>query len=353
MPSESTTLVPAHVPTSAEVIVVGAGPAGSAAAAWAASAGHDVLLIDSAIFPRDKTCGDGLTPRAMAELELLGLKAWTHGHIINRGLRLSGFGQHQDLAWPSKSLPKFGSAVRRTELDNHLRLVALNCGAGMLENAKVIGVQHNSMGFIDSLTVKIAAREVAISGKTVIVADGVRSPVGKILGRQWHRDTVYGVAARAYLRSPRSDEEWITSDLELRNAAGDLMSGYGWVFPLGHGEVNIGVGTLATARRPASGALRPLLDTYTAQRRSDWSWEGEAREFSSALLPMGGAVSHVAGPNWMLIGDAAGCVNPLNGEGIDYGLETGRLAAEMIGSQDLTAAWPKALHQHYGPAFSI
>ena len=68
---------------------------------------------------------------------------------------------------------------------------------------------------------------------------------------------------------------------------------------------------------------------------------------------MGGAVSGVAGPNWMLIGDAAACVNPLNGEGIDYGLETGRLAAEMLGSGDLTRAWPAVLQQHYARGFSV
>ena len=132
-----------------------------------------------------------------------------------------------------------------------------------------------------------------------------------------------------------------------------LRSGYGWVFPLGTGEVNIGVGTLATAKRPAPGALRPLLDLYTAQRRDEWKWDGELRAVASALLPMGGAVSHIAGRNWAIVGDAAACVNPLNGEGIDYGLEGGRLVAEILDSDDLTELWPAILRERYGRAFSV
>jgi menaquinone-9 beta-reductase len=120
--------------------------------------------------------------------------------------------------------------------------------------------------------------------------------------------------------------------------------------------VNLGVGTLATSRRPADVNLRSLLAYYAGLRREEWELDGEPRAVWSALLPMGGAVSGVAGPNWALVGDAAGCVNPLNGEGIDYGLETGRLLAEHLGpapDADLTAAWPALLRAHYGEAFSI
>jgi menaquinone-9 beta-reductase len=188
-----------------------------------------------------------------------------------------------------------------------------------------------------------------------VVADGARSQLGRLLGREWHQDTAYGVAARAYASSGRSDDPWISSHLELRGEQGEVLSGYGWVFPLGEGQVNIGVGTLATDRRPADVNLRRLLTQYASERREDWQLVGEVRAPWSALLPMGGAVSNVAGPNWVLVGDAAGCVNPLNGEGIDYGLETGRLAAEVLVSSpgaDLTEAWPGLLRANYGPAFS-
>ena len=176
-----------------------------------------------------------------------------------------------------------------------------------------------------------------------------------MLGREWHRDTAYGVAARGYVRSGRSDDEWISSHLELRGADGELLSGYGWVFPLGAaaGEVNIGVGTLATARRPAGVQLKALLEIYADARREEWQLDGPVRAPASALLPMGGAVSGVAGRNWALIGDAAGCVNPLNGEGIDYGLETGRGVVELFDEDDWSQAWPATLRRHYGEAFSI
>ncbi len=196
-----------------------------------------------------------------------------------------------------------------------------------------------------------------IACRRLVVADGARSTLGKVLGRVWHRDTAYGVAARGYIRSGRHDDEWISSHLELRGAENEVLSGYGWVFPLHDGHVNIGVGTLATAARPANIHLRSLIAQYTDQRRGDWQLDGELRGVASALLPMGGAVSHVAGRNWALVGDAAGCVNPLNGEGIDYGLETGRTVVDLLTDDgpdaDLTLAWPATLRRHYGSAFSI
>jgi flavin-dependent dehydrogenase len=168
----------------------------------------------------------------------------------------------------------------------------------------------------------------------------------------WHQETVYGVAIRGYIATPRANEPWIASHLELRSPDRKVLPGYGWIFPLGNGEVNIGVGALATSKRPADAALRPLMSYYTALRRDEWGFDGEPRAGLSALLPMGGAVSGVAGPNWMLIGDAAACVNPLNGEGIDYGLETGRLAAELLGTGDFSRAWPAVLQEHYARGFS-
>ncbi len=336
--------------TQADVVVVGAGPAGSSAAAWAARAGRDVLVIDSARFPRDKACGDGLTPRAVAELERLGLGPWLDAHIRHRGLRMSGFGAAVEVAWPGPSFPSTGSAVPRTELDDRIRCVAADDGASMMLGTKAVEVRHDSSGQVDTLILD-SGDEVGVG--TLIVADGARSTLGRALGRRWHQQTVYGVAVRGYIPSPRSHEQWITSHLELRSPEGKVLPGYGWVFPLGNGEVNIGVGALATAKRPADAALRPLMSYYAALRREEWGFEGEPRAPLSALLPMGGAVSGVAGPNWMLIGDAAACVNPLNGEGIDYGLETGRLAADLLGSGDLSQAWPTVLSAHYARGFSV
>jgi geranylgeranyl reductase family protein len=342
---------------STDVLVVGAGPAGSAAAAWAARAGLDVLLVDAAVFPRDKTCGDGLTPRAIGELQRLGLEDWLRAHTVNQGLRAHGFGQTLLLPWPGGSLPDWGSAVARTELDDHLRSTAIKAGARALDGARAVDVRRDG-DRVAAVVLETAGEDgkqrVEVTCRRLVVADGVRSPLGKLLGREWHRETVYGVAGRSYVSSTRSDDPWISSHLELRGEDGEILSGYGWIFPLGTGEVNVGVGTLATLKRPAHLAVKPLMSFYADERREEFELHGELRAPTSALLPMGGAVSHVAGRNWALIGDAAACVNPLNGEGIDYGLESGRLVVEtMATTDDLSQAWPALLRAHYGESFSV
>lgn len=345
--------------TSTDVLVVGAGPAGSAAAAWAARAGLDVVLVDAETFPRDKPCGDGLTPRAIAELDQLGLSPWLAGRARNWGLRAAGFGQELYLPWPGGSLPRHGGAAPRLELDAAIRQIALDAGAVPVDGRRAVDVRREG-GRVRSVVVSAGrGDEQEIACRRLVVADGAKSQLGRRLGRTWHRSTAYGVAARAYIKSHRSDDPWISSHLELRGAGGELLSGYGWIFPLGDGEVNVGVGTLATERRPADVNLRGLLAHYTQTQRQAWQLEGDLRAPWSALLPMGGAVSGVAGPNWVLVGDAAGCVNPLNGEGIDYGLETGHLAARLLAdtvpnaSLDYSRQWAPVLRERYGTAFSI
>jgi geranylgeranyl reductase family protein len=336
-----------------DVLVVGAGPAGSAAATWAARQGLEVTIIDKEKFPRDKPCGDGLTPRAINELNKLGLSDWLSGRPKNLGLRAAGFGQELLLPWNGNSLPSYGSAAPRTELDERVLQVATSAGAKLLEGYAATDVVLADQR-IKTVKAETENGIVEISANRVIIADGARSQLGRKLGRQWHRDTAYGVAARAYIDSERSDDPWISSHLELRGTQNEVLSGYGWIFPLGNGQVNIGVGTLATQKRPADLNLRALLNQYTHEQRTTWKLSGELNSPWSALLPMGGAVSGVAGVNFMFIGDAAGCVNPLNGEGIDYGLETGRLAAEMLLTEsDFSNAWPSELQNHYGYAFSI
>jgi geranylgeranyl reductase family protein len=338
-------------PMRTDVLVVGAGPAGSAAAAWAARSGRDVVLADAAVFPRDKTCGDGLTPRAIHELAALGLEDWTFAHTRNDGLRAHGFGQTLHLRWPGGSLPAHGSAVPRMELDDHLRTTALKAGATGVEGAKAVDATLTG-GRVTSVTFRRGSETFEIECNRLVVADGVRSGLGKALGREWHKDTVYATAGRCYVDSTMADDPWISSHLELRGTEGEILSGYGWIFPLGSGQVNVGVGTLATVKRPADIAIRPVMRAYTDARRADFGLTGEQRMEASALLPMGGAVSHVAGPNWALIGDAAACINPLNGEGIDYGLETGRLVVQHL-DEDLSVVWPALLRDEYGEAFSI
>lgn len=336
-----------------ECLVVGAGPAGSAAAIAARRAGLEVLLIDASGKRRDKTCGDGLTPRAVHTLRRLGLESALPGYR-NRGLKLHGFGGDVTAAWPDGRYGTEGSASPRTVFDNALVEEAEKAGATVWQDCPATDVDTRS-GRIRAVTT--ARGEVA--AKWVIVADGVRSPFGKLLGRTWHKSEVYGIAARSYCTSPRADEPWMHSHVELRDGAeagGRIQPGYGWIFPLGNGTVNLGCGALSTDARPARVNTKNLLAQYAAQQREAWGL-GPEREVASALLPMGGAVSNVAGPNWALIGDAAACVNPLNGEGIDYGLETAVMAVDLIASArkaaDLTLAWPLALREAYGEAFSL
>src|SRR4029078_2352231 len=132
--------------------------------------------------------------------------------------------------------------------------------------------------------------------RRLVVADGVRSPLGKLLGREWHRDTVYGVAGRSHVTSTMSGGPWISSHLERRGEHGEVLSGYGWIFPLGTGEVNLGVGTLATVKRPTDLKVRRLMESSAGRQRATFGLGDELRAPTSALLPMGGAVTGVAGP---------------------------------------------------------
>lgn len=364
-----------------DVLVVGAGPAGAAAAILAAQAGFEVLVIDAAVFPRDKTCGDGLTPRALHQLRKLGLAEAVLGDYRNRGLKLHGFSGDATAAWPAGPFGQEGSARPRAVLDAALLGQAARAGATVWHGARAAEVAIHG-GRITRVTVRRATgfaafdpdcaaaaqagasavsatgagetRDVELRPHQVIVADGVRSEFGKLVGRRWHREQVYGIAARSYCTTPWADEPWIHSHLELRDARGELQPGYGWIFPLGDGQVNLGCGALSTSARPAKVNTKKLLRFYAAQQAT--TWELSAPEHvTSALLPMGGAVSNVAGRNWMLIGDAAGLVNPLNGEGIDYALESAELAAGLLssGAVDFTWAWPGLLRERYGAAFSL
>lgn len=330
-----------------DVAVVGAGPAGAVAALVAARAGMSVALIDGAEFPRDKTCGDGLTPRAVHQFEKLGLSI--NPRYRNRGLKLHGFGGSVTAPWPASYPASYGTALPREVFDNELVVAATDAGAELL-----VG-QADAPLVVDGELRSFTAGAQEIAARHVIVADGVRSTFGKQLGRQWHKGEVYGIAARAYATSPRADERWMHSHVELRDADGQVQPGYGWIFPLGQelGQVNIGCGALSTAARPAKINTKKLLETYADSQRAEWDL-GPVEKVASALLPMGGAVSNVAGKNWMLIGDAAACVNPLNGEGIDYGMETAIMAVELLqNTPDVSGAWSALLRETYGEAFLL
>ena len=212
----------APVPARTDVLVVGAGPAGSAAAAWAARAGLDVVLADAAVFPRDKTCGDGLTPRAIGELERLGLGDWVRAHTVNHGLRAHGFGQTLLLPWPGGSLPAYGSAVARTELDDHLRTSAIKAGAHGIDGIRAVDVRMEGGRVAAVVFEARPARPERRRSGSRSAASACSSPTA--CARRWARSSGgSGTATRrtAWRHAPTStpashDDPWISSHLELR-----------------------------------------------------------------------------------------------------------------------------------------
>ncbi|GAB3944805.1 geranylgeranyl reductase family protein [Corynebacterium tapiri] len=337
----------AHV----DLVVVGAGPAGSAAAIAAARRGREVILLESGELGRDKTCGDGLTPRAIHELRHLGLAEQILRTHRNRGLKLHGYGGSVTAPWPQSAFGAEGSAMPRTLFDALLARTARDSGAD-LRSSSTAHAPDVEDGKIVRLQVTGPDGSYDLQPRHVVVADGVRSPLGKELGRTWHREEVFGVAARSYVTSERSRDEWMHSHVELRGTEGEILPGYGWMFPLGNGEMNLGCGALSTQARPAQVNTKKLLKHYADTYRAEFGL-GEPTKVTSALLPMGGAVSGVAGKNYVLIGDAAAGVNPLNGEGIDYGLEMARLCLDVLEAGDATEAWPALLRETYGEAFTL
>ncbi|WP_420099296.1 geranylgeranyl reductase family protein [Corynebacterium sp.] len=352
--------------TECEVLVVGAGPAGSAAAHRAALAGRDVLLVDMQDVPRDKTCGDGLTPRAVHALETLGaadLVDVDAGRPHIRGLKLHGFGGSVTAPWPEHpEFPAWGTAVPRTDFDTALVELAVSSGARLRTGLKAVDVDTDLLGGARRVRAVHFADGTTVRCRYLVLAEGVRSGLARSLGSQWLRGLVHGVAARSYCPTPFGGEPWIHSHLELRDAEGVAQPGYGWIFPLGtdgeHGSaVNLGCGALSTSRRPAKVNVRRLLASYASQCRDDWDL-GEPTRGASALLPMGGAVTRVAGVNWAAVGDTAALVNPLNGEGIDYALESAVDLVDMLPDADtspdgLRHMWPSHLRGRYGDAFSL
>lgn len=330
---------------------MGAGPAGSSAAIHAAQRGMETLIVDIADFPRDKTCGDGLTPRAIHQLDKLGLAKDITDNYTSLGLKLHGFGGSVTAAWPDSTFGTVGSAMARSEFDAYLLNHAREMDAVTFLGG--VGAEDVELSAVDGITSVLLSDGRTVRPKFVIVADGVRSTFGKLLGRTWHKNEVYGIAARSYCETPKSNEPWIHSHLELRSEDGSIQPGYGWIFPLGNGLANVGCGALSTDKRPAKINTKKLLHFYASQQSTEWGF-GEPQKVTSALLPMGGAVTNVAGRNWALIGDAAACVNPLNGEGIDYALETAALAVGLLNTgKDLTLLWPFTLREHYGEAFML
>ena len=313
-----------------DIAVIGGGPAGAAAGIAAAQAGLRVVVLEKSEHGRDKICGDGLTPRAVAAMERLGVPL-DGAHRIG-GLRMVAGRQVRELPWPSGGrFPDHGAVWPRRRLDAALIDAAAAAGADVR-----FGVEAEPV-IDDGRVVGVSTPSGRIDADMVVIAAGAPGKIARMLGAERVADEPFGLAIRAYAETPRHGEDMLEACLTLRDAAGTPVPGYGWMFPCGDGTVNIGVGALSTMRGFKSLNLNTLLDAYRDLVIDSWSL-GEYLERPRAWrLPM--SVQRRHGPGWVAIGDAAGLVNPMNGEGIDYGLESGMAAVDaFMGGVDTAPA---------------
>ncbi len=330
----------------ADVIVVGAGPGGSATAAYLAMQGLDVLLLEKTEFPREKVCGDGLTPRAVKELITLGVPTpEDEGWIKNRGLRIIGGGMRLQLDWPDlASFPPYGLVRTRQDFDDILARHAVKHGARLRERTNVVGpVLDERTGHIVGVRAKAAdgsgrsvGPETVFSAPLVVAADGNSSRLSLAMDRPKRDDRPMGVAVRTYYTSPRHDDDYLESWLELwsGNEQGEriLLPGYGWIFGVGDGTSNVGLGILNTSAAFGKVDYKDVLARWVATMPAEWTYNESTMTgpVRGAALPMGFNRQPHYAKGLLLVGDAGGMVNPFNGEGIAYAMESGRLAADVV-----------------------
>jgi geranylgeranyl reductase family protein len=356
----------------ADVIVVGAGPGGSATAYHLARHGLRVLLLEKSTFPREKVCGDGLTPRAVAQLIRMGVDLTAPGWLRNRGLRVIGGGVRLELDWPDlASFPDYGLTRTRHDLDDILARRAVAAGADLRTGHTVTGpVLDERTGRVVGVTATTQSdgAPVTFRAPVTVAADGVSGRFPLALGLAKRDDRPLGVAVRRYYRSPaRHDDPYLESWLELRmRDTGRLLPGYGWIFGLGDGRVNVGLGALNSSAAFGRTDYRRMLREWLRSTPAEWGLADEANAdgpIKGAALPMGfNRVPHY----WrgvLLVGDSGGMVNPFNGEGIAYAMEAGELAADVVaqalarptaeGVERALRRYPQLLRERYGGYYRL
>lgn len=346
--------------TEFDVAIVGGGPAGSAAAHYLASRGHSVIVCEKKSFPREKTCGDGLTPRAVKVLAEMGLSAELQTWERVQGLRVHAAGRTMELPWPKlEDWDDYGLVKPRKDLDEIVLDNAEAAGAKVLyeTEAKEPLFERGVMcGFI----AKRDGQNEQIHAKWTICAEGAATKFARSLGRVRNEDYPMGFAIRQYFTSPMEHSGWFEAYLDVRSGPKQLP-GYGWVFPVGDGTVNAGVGLLSTYGGWRSVNLHDLQNNFIAQLPPEWEVNQETvcSKPRAGRLFMGSSVWPPHGPGFLLAGDAAGMVNPCNGEGIAYGYETGRIAGRHLdealrgGSSPVLDAYTRELTETYGPYFRL
>jgi menaquinone-9 beta-reductase len=348
---------------SADVIVVGAGPAGSSVGFYLASSGLDVLVLEKTTFPREKVCGDGLTPRAVKALAAMGVPFTGDGWQRHRGLRIIGGGGRIELDWPDlSSYPGYGLVRARTDFDQLLARHAEKAGARVLEGVTVDGpVLDDRTGRITGVTTKDGRQ---FRAPLVVAADGNSSRLSVAMGLHKRDDRPMGVAVRTYYTSPRHDDEYLEAWLDLWDGS-SLLPGYGWIFGMGDGTSNVGLGLLNTSSGFGDIDYRVMLRKWLAAMPPEWGFceENRTQPIRGAALPMGFNRTPHYTRGLLLAGDAGGMVNPFNGEGIAYALESGELAARVItqalarptagGRERVLQTYPRQLKDSYGGYYTL
>ncbi|MHB1987583.1 MAG: geranylgeranyl reductase family protein [Acidimicrobiales bacterium] len=360
---------------SCDVLVVGAGPSGSAAAYWLATQGLDVVAVEAKHFPRAKTCGDGLTPRSVRQLADMGLEPHlAANHHRYEGLRSVAFGRSLEMTWPDHpGFPSYGYTVTRFDLDALVAHNAEKAGAELWQGAEAVAPLTSRAdprplpagpGPAGGAVILDRDRQTTseVRARCVVIADGSLTRFGRSLGTSRVKAWPQGMAIRGYFASPRHEDAFIESHLDIRDADGSVVPGYGWIFPLGDGRVNVGIGLLSTSDRWKGANTTKLMDQFVSFAPKSWCLSPATAlgAPTGGRLPMGFAVGPRVGPDWVVVGDAAGSINPFNGEGIAYGYETGRIAAETIGqvlgraaSLDDLSAYEDRLQDEYGRYYAV
>ncbi|MGI5139874.1 MULTISPECIES: geranylgeranyl reductase family protein [unclassified Streptomyces] len=318
-----------------QVLVVGAGPAGSTAAYHLARQGVHVVMVEKAVFPREKVCGDGLTPRAVRHLVRMGIDTSAPGWSRNRGLRFVSRGVVLEVDWPeSGSFPGYGLTRTRHDFDRILAERAVAAGAVLHTGTKAVEPVQDASGRITGVVaVGPERRPLTFSAPVVIAADGVAGRLGLAMGVTRLASRPVGTAVRRYYRSPvKHEDPYLESWLDLRRPDGRILPGYSWIFPMGDGRVNVGLGVLNDSRTGATD-VRKMLAPWLDRTPQEWGLHDERSAdgpLRGAALPMGfNRLPHYH-RGLLLIGDAGGMVNPCNGEGIAYAMESAELAADLV-----------------------
>jgi geranylgeranyl reductase family protein len=347
--------------TEVDALVIGAGPGGSAAAYHLARRGLDVLCVDKSRFPREKVCGDGLTPRGVRAIQGMGVDAGEAGFVKVDGLRVYGPTVKLDLPWPKlASMPDFGVVRTRHDLDHLLLQRAEKAGATVWEGTDAQAPLVDGGWVVGAQVQREDRAPEVVRARFVVAADGASSRFAGKAGVRRDPKRPLGVAARRYYRSPREQGTYFESWFDLwENDV--ILPGYGWIFPVGDGVLNVGAGLLNTTTYFKDISPRRMLDVFTRSLPEEWAITEETAEgdLLSGPLPMGMNRRPLAMPGMLLVGDAGGLINPFTGEGIAYAIETAEIAAELIASALATSrpglahVYPVELKRRYGKYFTV